>query len=333
MRGVVLRIHFTPEDLVRVRVAPGPHPTWELTLSINSLQSPKLPVEHWEWRDALTRTTREDLDSRRWLGAAAALVPPDGNYPDFLTPAVVDSDLEAHFETIRALPKDLVREDLRRTFHATKPPRWARTLYHDGRTNGVVDVLRRYHELALSRDWRSVHQHVEADRARYAKLLLAGGVEALLNGLHPSIRFQHPVLEADYPVDRTINLAGRGLVVVPAHFCWEKPITFMDTANALQPMLVCPATVDTPTAPTEPDTTAERVNRLAAMLGPTRARLLAELTIADTTTGLATRLAVTPAAVSQHTAILRQAGLLTTARVGRAVRHALTPLGRALLNG
>lgn len=52
-----------------------------------------------------------------------------------------------------------------------------------------------------------------------------------------------------------------------------------------------------------------------------------------TTTALAARLAVSLAAVSQHTKVLREMGLLTTSRVGPAVRHGLTPLGHRLLDG
>ena len=330
---MVLRVRFTMEDLCRLRVAPGPHPTWEMILSINSLQSPGLPAEHWGWRDTVVRAARHDLAHRRSLDAAAALVPAAGNFPDFLTPAIVDTEVDAHFEAILAQPRQSVRDDLRRTFARTGVvPRWARALYRDGRTKGLVDVLRRYHQLALRQNWQGVHQHVETDRARYARLLLTGGVELLLHGLHPSIRWRNPVLEADYPVDHTIDLAGRGLTVVPAHFCWGAPVTFIDTTEARQPMLICPAGGDAP-APSDPDTAGARVDRLGALLGHTRARLLTELSVADSTTGLATRLAVTPAAVSQHTSVLRQAGLLTTARIGQAVRHALTPLGRALLEG
>jgi DNA-binding transcriptional ArsR family regulator len=331
---MVLRIHFTTEDLRRLRVAPAPHPTWELTLSINSLQSPQLPAEHWNWRNTVMKAARQNIDQRRWLDAAATLVPANGNFPDFLTPALIDSDVNAHFDAILSTPRKVMRDDLQRTYGDTEAaPRWARALYHDGRTDGVVNALRNYHELALRGSWPEVHQHVEADRAEYARRLLTGGIDELLYGLHPSIRWRDQVLEADYPVDRTIKLAGRGLTVVPAHFCWGEPITFIDITDALQPMLVCPASGDTSPAAMERNTDGERIDRLTALLGHTRARVLAELTVAATTTGLATRLSVTPAAISQHTTVLREAGLLTTARFGRAVRHALTPLGRALLEG
>jgi DNA-binding transcriptional ArsR family regulator len=68
------------------------------------------------------------------------------------------------------------------------------------------------------------------------------------------------------------------------------------------------------------------------LVGRTRARLLTELSIAASTTALATRLEVSPAAISQHTKTLREAGLVTTMRLGPSVQHALTPLGHALLD-
>ena len=40
-----------------------------------------------------------------------------------------------------------------------------------------------------------------------------------------------------------------------------------------------------------------------------------------------------PASVSRHTHVLREAGLVATTRDGTAVRHTLTPLGIALLDG
>jgi len=135
------------------------------------------------------------------------------------------------------------------------------------------------------------------------------------------------VLEAGYPVDFAVELAGRGLTIVPAHFCWDQPVTLIHTEN--QPTLICPAGDDPLIAPGEPD---GHVEQLANLVGRTRARLLVRLAVVPaTTTNLATLLAVTPAAVSQHTRVLREAGLVTTSRFGPSVRHALTPLGHDLL--
>ncbi|GAA0823009.1 hypothetical protein ACFQVD_34090 [Streptosporangium amethystogenes subsp. fukuiense] len=45
------------------------------------------------------------------------------------------------------------------------------------------------------------------------------------------------------------------------------------------------------------------------------------------------RVGISPATASQHTAVLRNAGLLTTGRMGGAVLHTPPPPGSALLSG
>jgi DNA-binding transcriptional ArsR family regulator len=58
------------------------------------------------------------------------------------------------------------------------------------------------------------------------------------------------------------------------------------------------------------------------------------LTCRERTTGeLARELGVSAATVSAHTRTLRGAGLIVTARAGKAVLHSCTPLGDRLLAG
>ncbi|GHF15388.1 hypothetical protein GCM10014715_83320 [Streptomyces spiralis] len=47
----------------------------------------------------------------------------------------------------------------------------------------------------------------------------------------------------------------------------------------------------------------------------------------------ADRVGISLPSASQHTTVLRHAGLLTTTRNGSAVLHTLSPLGEALLHG
>jgi DNA-binding transcriptional ArsR family regulator len=175
-----------------------------------------------------------------------------------------------------------------------------------------------------------MHTGFELNRARCARHLLDGGAEQMLENLHSSVRWRGSVLECDYPVDRHIDLAGRGLTVVPAHFCWGGPVTFIHLENL--PILVVPTSADL-TEPSPVDSTDEVVDRLRGLVGVTRARMLHELTIAGSTTEIAGRLGISPAAVSQHTRVLREAKLVVTTRFGTSVRHALTPLGTNLLRG
>lgn len=73
---------------------------------------------------------------------------------------------------------------------------------------------------------------------------------------------------------------------------------------------------------------------LAQLLGATRARILVTIAASrSTTTEVARRSGVAPASASEHAAILREAGLITTHRTGSCVLHTITTLGAALVNG
>ena len=89
--GGRLRIHFTADDLARVRVAGGPDPMWETVLSMHLLRTQRGADAFSAWRQ----------ESRLRLGSSArllqALNPPSGPFPDFLTPAPATTDLEALF--------------------------------------------------------------------------------------------------------------------------------------------------------------------------------------------------------------------------------------------
>ena len=70
---------------------------------------------------------------------------------------------------------------------------------------------------------------------------------------------------------------------------------------------------------------------LDELVGDTRAAILRALEIPMTTTEVASRLGVTPGAVSQQLAMLRRAGVVDAHRSGRGVYSELTPLGTSLL--
>ena len=67
------------------------------------------------------------------------------------------------------------------------------------------------------------------------------------------------------------------------------------------------------------------------LLGRTRAAVLRLTSCERTTTELSAELGVSAPTVSGHTKTLREAGLIVTARAGKAVLHSLTPLGNRLL--
>lgn len=79
----MLRIHFTSEDLTRVRVAPGPDFLWEITNSVQTLQRADGQRVFGAWR----RWVRPRLpESRRLL---SPLLPPHGYSPTSSPPPPV----------------------------------------------------------------------------------------------------------------------------------------------------------------------------------------------------------------------------------------------------
>jgi DNA-binding transcriptional ArsR family regulator len=144
------------------------------------------------------------------------------------------------------------------------------------------------------------------------------------------MRWQSGVLEVlGYPYTRELYLQGRGLLLVPSFFCNPIPVALLDPE--LPPVLVYP--VDRWGGAPMGSAAESGPDALGALIGRTRAAVLAEVGDGCSTGELARRLGISPAAASQHATVLRNSGLLATRRDRNTVLHTLTPLGRAVLNG
>jgi DNA-binding transcriptional ArsR family regulator len=324
----MLRVHFTADDLARVRVAAAPDPLWEIATSFQALITEDAPLLFGEWRRQLRPRLRA-VD-----GLLAALLPARGYFPDFLTPDLRGcSDLPGALDAVLATPRARLRADLARL--AASPAR-ARPLPAgvQALADGDPEVLRRlgaalraYHRLALAPFWSGVRAQVDADRAVRARAVLEGGTDGLLAGFRPVLRWRPPVLEADYPVHRDLHLAGRGLLLQPSFFCVRRPLTLV--ADELTPVLVYPIQHALGWARASDEGGAQ----LGALIGRTRAAILEDVVTGRTTGELAERFGISGAAVSQHTAVLRRAGLLLSVRHSKNVLHTITPTGLALITG
>lgn len=323
----MLRIHFTSEDLARTRVAAGPDPMWETVLSLQMLQHREGAVVFDGWR----------RQARRRLGASArmllTLAPHAMYFPDFLTPAEGSLSLDQGLDTMLSTGRTRLREELGLLAGQRKLPDWSRHL-----ADGDLETVRRleaafgsYHRTVVQPTWASVQTHIEADRVRRSRAFLDGGCEGVLNSFRPFMRWSPPVLECDYPEERDLHLGGRGLLLVPAYFCWRAPVTLVDPE--LQPVLVYPVAHDLTAPPGGHHTSAPDHRPLGALLGNTRAAVLRAVDMGCTTTELSRRVGTSVASASQHAAVLREAGLIATQRHGGSVLHTLTPLGSALLTG
>lgn len=325
----MLRIHFTAEDLRNITVADGTDPMWDLLLSLQMLQETNRALVFSEWR----RRTRAALPGSTRL--LLELARPFGYSPDFLTPGRAEADFDTQVDRVMSTPRTAVRTDLATLATETPPTPWTRELAR-AETEAITvlgEAMTAYHRIALAPYQEHIRAHTEADRTRRAKHLLAGGVDRLLSELHPRARWEAPVLHIPIYAEQDLHLNGRGLVLVPSFFCRIQPITLLDPTRP--PVLVYPLAPQLGwLAPGDPEE-GEPGSRapLLALIGRTRASVLAAAATAGTTTEIAARAGVALPVVSRHAAVLRTAGLLETHREGQAVRHHVTDLGLAVLNG
>jgi DNA-binding transcriptional ArsR family regulator len=325
MGAVVLRVHFTGEDLSRIRVAAAPDVLWETVLSATLLGTRRGPAVFDLWRSQAVARLRRLAPGQ--VGLVRYLAPPVGDFPDFLTPPEAAQGWEAGIEAVLGTPRSRLRREipvLSGTSELARP-------LADGEASALVtlgQVLHDYHRAAVAPYWPRIRALIDADRALRARALLDHGAEGLLAGLRPTLRWHPPVLEADYPVRHDIHLQGRGLVLVPSVFCWRDPITLIDPD--LPPVLVYPAEGRGPGWWTNPASSTRRRN-LANLLGHTRAATLCVIEDGCSTSELARRVGVSPPTASQHATVLREAGLIMSIRQGNTMIHTVTPLGAALI--
>ncbi|MEV6247889.1 HTH domain-containing protein [Streptomyces sp. NPDC051742] len=328
----MLRIHFTGEDLGRIRLARQPDALWETVLSLHQLVRPDPFFGPWCRR---TRTALAAAGSGHEVRMLTALAPRTSYFPDFLTPVGgngAETVLNAGIDMVLSTSRDRLRADIDRLAAGRpRPSAWLDEIA-SGRVPALRRLgtgLRRYYDVAVAPHTAVSAVRVHHDVQHRVRDLHEYGSESLLARLGPTSRWNPPVLEVDYSVERDLHLEGRGLTLIPSFFGHDHPITL--ALPELPPVLVYPVARDPlwipETAATGPGATA-----LDELLGATRAAVLRSLATSHSTTTLAARLHVSTTAASRHAAALRAAGLVVTERRGASVRHSRTPLGAALVH-
>lgn len=326
----MLRLYFSSDDLSRIRFTRRPDALWEAALSLTMLGSTQGRAVFSPWRaharTELARLPQEQLRLLRYVAPPRGPVPRQCSFPDFLTPPQASQGLEEGIDAVLSTPRRRLRRELE---PLPGRPSWARpltdgdpeTLTHLGR------ALRNYHQAVIAPYEPRIQTLIDSERAIRTQPMVDHGSEALLRNLGPSMRWNPPILEVDYPLEHEIHLAGRGLRLMPSAFCWRNPITLIDPD--LPPVLVYPVhrTHHWWTNPVG----SQGPRALANLLGFTRAACLQVIEDGCTTGELARRVGIAQPTASQHATTLREAGLITTIRLANTVIHTLTPLGAALL--
>lgn len=277
-------------------------------------------------RWARAELVREPLDlSYVWPLA----VPESGHWPSFLVPApadaggCIDDDLAALRRTTAAQVRDCLHRIFGAELHGTvavlarQPAAGLRV---------IAEQLRAAHDRLIAPHWSRIRAVLDADIAYRAKQLAVGGTAGLFADLHPDLRWAGGRLTLRSKADRVVALGPGGLVLIPVALGTPGVLIKLRTPTQTTVRYPARGVGDLWTAGTR-----RPEDGVVRLLGRARAGLLEALRSPATTTDLARTLGVTPSAVSQHLAVLRDSGLVARERSGRHVLYVTTALGAALL--
>jgi DNA-binding transcriptional ArsR family regulator len=323
----MIEIVLANTDLARVRFAHSP--VQELVASLRVLHDPGRQYMFGRWLSAV----QERLRGLR-LDLLTALAPTGRYLPAFLLPPPTEPwpALADQLAAVAATSPAAVRAELDKVRGGGPLPGALRPLYEDPGAHlpAVVQELQRYWQAALQPVWERLRALSMADLAYRMDQFASSGLARVLDGLHPEIAFKRDLLQIHKPhhCHHHFDLAGTGILLVPCVFTW--PTLSIDCCGVDQPVLVYPPR-GVAELWREPSAALSESDPLAALVGRTRATVLATVDLPRSTTQLAEQLDLSPAAVSQHLKILRQAALVTARRRGRIVLYQRTAAATALL--
>jgi DNA-binding transcriptional ArsR family regulator len=315
---MVLRVHCTAEDFLRVTIADRPMPLLELGLALMMMQRRDPHPVFTPWR------RRAGSDLPRSAYPFLNLVSPRGAGPLFLDPP--SPDLDEGLDQILSTSPIQAETELRAICAFDRPnTAWVRDLAAQDRDAWQIleQSVRSAYANLISAGWPRILAGFQAETSWRAHILASQGLHATLPGLSPSARWNGLTLESDFSRDTDVYSQGLGIILQPSLY-WDNLLATYHPDGRI--ILIYPAV--TPLPLRENPLSA---NPLTVLLGATRAQALRVLVQQHTTTDLAGALTVTAAAASMQAKTLREAGLIVSRRDGKAIWHWCTPLGLDLL--
>jgi DNA-binding transcriptional ArsR family regulator len=323
---MVWRIHFSPDDLDRIQLRPTLGPLAETVLAVGVLRNPEQPrTLLGEWRGQV----RDRVSPR--LRPLMSLIPPGCMGVVLPTLTGETATIEQGLRALLDVPREHLLVEMAYTSRFSRLPAAAWALAEPGARPDLAEAAEAAYRDLIKPYWSRIRASLHAEQAARGRTLARKGAEQLLASLQgPRIRWRSPVLEIMKPSHLDMELAGRGLAVIPSVFIGREPSLHNNPNDEDEtPRLILPA-ADAGRAWIWEHRRSSGA-ALAALVGRNRAAVLASVADGCTTTELARRAGISLAAASQHASVLRGAGLIASRRQGGAMLHMLTPLGAELL--
>lgn len=265
--------------------------------------------------------------SRFAFGSFAASGP--GKLPDCCMPIAPAADVTVAEQVgrLRDLPGHMLLDDLHGPVGDHLPPAWAAAADQPGRW------LRSWAQLCLDAwddleaSWRMAGPLLDREIRRIGTAAVSGGLDVLLNSLHPRVTYKDGVLACAFPWDRCRDLDSRRLVLVPM----LAPATAMLVSYELPTVAYLAYPLRRPRPP-HSSFPSPAGDPLTLILGPARAAALRALRRPLTVSQLATAIGCAPTTATYHIQHLVAAGLATRQRCGPSVQISRTLRGAELVD-
>jgi DNA-binding transcriptional ArsR family regulator len=304
-------------------------PLTEATLSLRLLGQPRLSPVHSPWlQQARGRLDGVDLELLR------SVVPPGRYIASCLMPPgrVLQPSLEDQLTELTSVTAGALEGDLQEAWSGRTMPRRVASLLKSGprATAILAGALRDYWDAVIQPYWPRMRAVLEDDISHRMNDLIDDGYYSLFRDLHPEISVAGDRLFVDKPhFDDSVHQASE-MILTPSVFAWPNLILQDGAAGQFgltYPVRGIARVWEGHDAPAVTD-----AESLAALLGRARAAILQRTSVPMSTTELARELRQSPAAVSEHLAVLRNAGLVTSRRSGRSVLYRQTPLAEYVVS-
>lgn len=316
----MIQLRLATEDLERMRFDYSP--MVEVVQSARMVNSggSRPPFESW-FDEARARLGALDTE------LLAVLLPDTPYIATFLMTSPHDhATIDDQLHAIAQCPPDRLRADLLEVWPDARPAP-LRELLADpvGAPRRIADLLCAYWELLIEPHWRAIKATLRDDVAHRATQLAERGVDGMLADLHPQLSMSDGTLLIDKPwhdVDHRIG--GAGVRLVPSAFSWPQLIVTNPVGEPAELTYGCRGAASIWDAELPDDA-------LGSLLGRGRAAILRLLGQPRSTADLAAELGLTAPAVSQHLAVLRRSGMVTSWRDGRRVLYQRSALATSIV--